>query len=225
MATVPTDWAEVLHDALASPTYAELQRFVAYERTIAEVYPPDDMVFAALAHTPFARVKVVLLGQDPYHGPGQAEGLCLSVAPGVALPPSLRNMLKELQADIGCPIPDNGSLVSWADQGVLLLNTVLTVRRGQPNSHQKKGWEAFTDAIIVALDAREEPVVFVLWGAHARKKARWITGTQHRVLVGVHPSPLSAHTGFFGSRPYSKIDEALREVGHPPMVWALPDRR
>jgi uracil-DNA glycosylase len=224
MKPLPASWAHVLGSELSSPYFADLERFVAEERRHHNVYPPDDQVFAAFEHTPFDAVKVVLLGQDPYHGPGQAHGLCLSVLPGVAPPPSLANMLEELATDIGCTKPDHGCLESWANQGVLLLNTVLTVREGEAGSHQGHGWERFTDAVIRALDARREPVVFALWGNQAKKKANLVKGSQHRVVLGVHPSPLSAYAGFFGSKPFSAIDNALREVGHSPIQWQLDDR-
>ncbi len=222
MKPLPPSWAKVLAPE-TDATLAALERFVAEERRHHAIYPPDDKIFAAFEFTPYDSVKVVLLGQDPYHGPGQATGLCLSVAPGVRPPPSLANMLKELHTDIGCKIPDHGSLESWARQGVLLSNVVLTVREGEAGSHHGKGWESFTDAVIRALDARMEPVVFALWGNHAKKKAALVTAPQHRIVTGVHPSPLSAHAGFFGSKPYSRINEALREVGHAPIDWRLPD--
>jgi uracil-DNA glycosylase len=198
-----------------------LQEFVAEERKKGPVYPPEEEVYTAFVLCPYARTRLLLLGQDPYHGPGQAHGLSFSVKPGVPAPPSLANMYKELRDDQGLPIPAHGSLVPWARQGVLLLNAVLTVREAEPASHAKKGWEDFTDAVIRLLNARREPVVFALWGGYARKKARWIDGPQHRVLEGVHPSPLSAYGGFFGSRPYSRINEALAEVGQAPIDWTL----
>jgi uracil-DNA glycosylase len=224
MKPLPASWADVLAAEVSNPYFAELDRFVADERKHHNVYPPEDQVFSAFERTPFDAVRVVILGQDPYHGPGQAHGLCLSVPPGVAIPPSLANMLKELASDLGCTAPDHGCLESWADQGVLLLNAVLTVREGEAGSHQGHGWERFTDAVIRALDARREPVVFALWGNHAKKKARLVTAPQHRVLLGVHPSPLSAHAGFFGSKPYSSIADALRSTGHAPIDWQLRDR-
>ncbi len=223
-ASLPPGWAEVLAAEIAAPYFAALQAFVASERAHAVVYPADEHVFAALACTPFDRVKVVIIGQDPYHGAGQAHGLALSVAPGVRPPPSLANLLKEAHADVGQPLPCDGSLVPWARQGVLLLNDVLTVREGEAGSHQKRGWERFTDAIVRNVADRGRPSVFVLWGNHARKKARLVDPDRHRVITGVHPSPLSAHAGFFGSRPYSRVNAALAELGHDPIDWSLPPR-
>ncbi|HNC95857.1 MAG TPA: uracil-DNA glycosylase [Myxococcota bacterium] len=219
--SLPPDWAGPLGPALARPSYVRLQEFVAEERKKGPVYPPEEEVYTAFALCPFAQTRVLLLGQDPYHGPGQAHGLSFSVKPGVPAPPSLANMYKELRDDQGIPIPRQGSLVPWARQGVLLLNAVLTVRDSEPASHAKKGWEDFTDAVIRLLNARPEPVVFALWGGYARKKVKLIDGPQHRVLEGVHPSPLSAHGGFFGSRPYSRINAALAEVGQTPIDWTL----
>lgn len=206
----------------ARPSLRQLAAFVADERARGAVYPRDDLVFAALELTPFDAVDVVLLGQDPYHGPGQAHGLALSVEPGVAPPPSLVNVFKELEADVGVRRPDNGSLEPWARRGVLLLNAALTVRDGEPGSHAA-AWEPITDAIIRAIDARARPSVFVLWGAHARKKAALVDRARHRVVEGMHPSPLSASRGFFGSKPFSAIDAALRSLGRSPMDWSLPD--
>ncbi|WP_394822329.1 uracil-DNA glycosylase [Pendulispora albinea] len=220
-ASIPKDWSEALSNERNAPWFTELCAFVAEERMRATVYPPEPDVFAALVHTPLDRVKVVLVGQDPYHGPSQAEGLAFSVREGIKPPPSLVNMFKELAADVGCPVPGSGSLVPWAKQGVLLLNTVLTVRAGEANSHKGKGWERLTDAIIRVASARCAPSVFVLWGSHAKKKKALIDGAKHRVLEGVHPSPLSAHTGFFGSRPYSKINGMLSALGREPVDWPL----
>jgi uracil-DNA glycosylase len=220
---LPPDWARVLEVEVGSPEFGQLERFVAAERAAAEVLPAEDAVFAAFAHTPFERVKVVLVGQDPYPTPGHAHGLALSVPPGVAAPPSLANMFKELETDLGCRVPDNGCLVPWAEQGVLLLNAVLTLRAGESNSHQGKGWERFTDAVIRALDARPRPLVFALWGGYARKKAKLVDGSRHAVLEGTHPSPLSAHGGFFGSRPFSRINQALASLGEAAIDWQLPD--
>jgi uracil-DNA glycosylase len=220
---LPPSWARALADEIAKPSFRELDDFVAAERAEGQVYPPNEATFRAFELTPFDEVNVVLLGQDPYHGPGQAHGLALSVMPGVPIPPSLANMFKELATDRGCRVPDNGCLEPWARQGVLLLNAVLTVRDGAAGSHANRGWEAFTDAVIRALGARERPVVFALWGGHARKKARLIDASRHRVLECAHPSPLSAHAGFFGARPFSAIDDALRSLGRPPIDWQLPD--
>lgn len=218
-----TDWNPVLRAELAKPYWAELQAFVDAERARHQVYPPPDEVFAALHLTPFAEVKVLILGQDPYHGPGQAHGLCFSVRPPVAPPPSLENIFAELHADLGLPVPRHGSLRHWAEQGVLLLNATLTVRAHQAGSHQKKGWETFTDQVIRTVNDKPERVVFILWGSFARQKKALITGPQHTVIESAHPSPLSAHRGFFGSRPFSRANEALVEAGREPVDWALPD--
>ncbi len=216
-----TDWNPILRSELDAPYFKELQQFVGAERAEHAVYPPKDEVFAALHLTPFAKVKVLILGQDPYHGPGQAHGLCFSVRPGVPVPPSLQNIYKELHADLGCPIPNHGNLEAWARQGVLLLNATLTVRAHQAASHQGKGWERFTDAVIAAVNAKPEPVVFVLWGAYARKKAPLIDTTRHVVLESAHPSPLSA-TKFFGTKPFSATNGALVAMGHEPINWCIP---
>lgn len=218
-AQIPADWRDVLRSELDAPYWANLQSFVAEERRGHTIYPADEHVFSALHLTPYAGVNVLLLGQDPYHGPGQAHGLCFSVLPGVAPPPSLVNMFKELQSDLGLPPPAHGNLAKWAEQGVLMLNTVLTVRAGQPNSHKGQGWERFTDAIISAVNARTDPVVFVLWGNHAQKKRALIDERRHTIIQSAHPSPLSARNGFFGSKPYSKINEALRLAGKPAIDW------
>jgi uracil-DNA glycosylase len=220
---LPRSWRPFLDAETEKPYFAKLREFVDHERRTHTVYPPEEEVFAALELTPYERVKVMILGQDPYHGPGQAHGLAFSVRPGVTPPPSLRNMLRELRDDVGCPVPDNGDLVPWAEQGVLLLNAVLTVRAGEPNSHKGKGWETFTDAVIRAVNDHPEPVVFVLWGGYAGKKEALIDAGRHTVLKAAHPSPLSAKRGFFGSRPFSKINAALQEVGQAPVDWCLPD--
>ena len=219
-----TDWNPILRGEFEKPYWPELQAFVAEERRHHAVYPPAAEVFAALHQTPYAGVKAVILGQDPYHGPGQAHGLCFSVRPGVALPPSLRNITKELESDVGVPPPDHGCLDAWADQGVLLLNTTLTVRAHQAASHQKHGWETFTDEVIRAVAAKDERVVFILWGAAARRKKELIDRTRHAVIESAHPSPLSAHNGFFGSRPFSRANEALVAAGRDPVDWAIPPR-
>ncbi len=214
--TLPPSW----RTQVSLEGFEELERFVAEERARVRVFPPEEQVFAALARTPFEAVRVVLLGQDPYHREGQAHGLAFSVPRGVRRPPSLSNIHKELRADLGLDLPDHGSLEAWADRGVLLLNTVLTVRVGEAGSHARRGWERFTDGVIDALARRERPVVFVLWGAYAQKKAPRIA-PPHRVLRGVHPSPLSAHHGFHGSKPYSAINRTLEELGQPPIDWRL----
>jgi uracil-DNA glycosylase len=219
-----TDWNPVLRAELEKPYWRELQSFVADERRAHPVYPPPDDVFAALHKTPYAEVKAVILGQDPYHGPGQAHGLCFSVRPGVALPPSLRNIFKELASDLGVPPPNHGCLDAWAEQGVLLLNTTLTVRAHEAASHQKHGWETFTDEVIRAVAAKQKRVVFILWGAAARRKQELIDRSRHVVIESAHPSPLSAHNGFFGSRPFSRTNAALEAAGRTPIDWTIPDR-
>ncbi len=215
---IPEDWAEALAPALDSSWFAQLEDFVAAARAVHDVYPPEGEVFAALRLSSLADTRVLLLGQDPYHGPGQAHGLSFSVRPGVKIPPSLRNIFKERETDVGVPPSPDGDLTGWAEQGVLLLNAVLTVRHKAAGSHAKKGWEKLTDEIIRALDARSEPVVFLLWGNYARKKATLISD-RHIVLQSTHPSPLSAHTGWWGSRPFSKVNAALASLGHPPINW------
>lgn len=219
---LPEDWREVLKEALETPSFRKLERFVEAERRKYTVYPSEEELFSAFRLTPYARVRVMLLGQDPYHGPGQAHGLAFSVKPGVPLPPSLVNIFKELRNDLSVPQPASGSLVPWAERGVLLLNAVLTVREGEPNSHEGQGWEEFTDAVIRAVSAKPEPVVFLLWGNYARKKRKLIDTQRHEVIESPHPSPLSAAGGFFGSRPFSRINEALMRRGQAPLQWELP---
>ena len=199
-----TDWNPVLRGELTKPYWQQLQRFVADERSRGTVYPPAPEVFAALHLTPYAETRVVILGQDPYHGPNQAHGLCFSVRRGVAVPPSLANIYKELHTDLGLAIPRHGNLEAWARQGVLLLNTTLTVRAGQAASHHGKGWELFTDEVLRTVNGKQQRVVFLLWGAAARRKKSLIDLSRHVVLESAHPSPLSAHNGFFGSRPFSR---------------------
>jgi len=218
---LPSSWQTVLAEEIDKPYFPTLLEYVAAERERGPVYPPADQVFAALEHTAYDDVKVLLLGQDPYHGAGQAHGLCFSVQPGVKVPPSLRNMYKELESDLGLPIPSHGHLTRWAEQGVLLLNTILTVREAAPKSHAGRGWETFTDAIISAVAAKSERVVFLLWGGPAKKKRSLVRGEPHVVLESAHPSPLSARNGFFGSRPFSRTNDALQEAGRPPIDWSL----
>jgi len=213
-----TDWNPLLRAEFEKPYWKDLQAFVDDERRNHTVYPSREHVFAALHHTPYADTRVVILGQDPYHGPRQAHGLCFSVQRDVATPPSLVNVFKELNADLGIPVPSHGNLEAWARRGVLLLNTTLTVRAGQAASHQGKGWETFTDEVIRVVN--DKPfVVFVLWGAHARRKKSLIDVDRHAVIESAHPSPLSAHNGFLGSRPFSRINDALRAAGLPDIDW------
>ena len=217
-------WKAHILPEFSKPYMSELKAFLQAERDAKKrIYPRGSEFFAALNHTPFDKVKVVILGQDPYHGPGQAHGLCFSVRPGVDVPPSLVNIYKELQTDLGIPPARHGYLQSWADQGVLLLNATLSVEAGRAGSHQGRGWEQFTDAIIHALNDEREGLVFVLWGSYAQKKGAFIDQRKHLVLKGPHPSPLSAHRGFFGSRPFSKINEYLRARGETPIEWRLPE--
>lgn len=217
-----TDWNPLLRGEFEKDYWKSLMRYVAEERSRYEVFPPHDEVFAALHLTPFSEVKVVILGQDPYHGPGQAHGLCFSVRPGIERPPSLANILIELESDLGIPAPSHGSLEAWARQGVLLLNATLTVRARRAASHQKQGWETFTDEVIKVVSAKPELVVFILWGAAARRKKALIDTNRHHVIESAHPSPLSAHRGFFGSRPFSRANEALIAAGREPVDWRLP---
>lgn len=219
---VTTDWNPILRAEFAKPYWRTLQEFVHAERTAHEVFPPHDEVFAALHLTPYESVKVLLLGQDPYHGPGQAHGLCFSVRPGVPPPPSLVNIYKEMETDLGIPPADHGHLTHWARQGVLLLNTTLTVQARKAASHQKQGWETFTDEVIKAVSAKQETVVFVLWGAAAGRKKDLIDLDRHQIIQSAHPSPLSAHRGFLGSKPFSRINQILEQAGRGPIDWALP---
>ncbi|MPY92158.1 MAG: uracil-DNA glycosylase [Acidimicrobiia bacterium] len=219
MSAPRTDWNPILRGQFEEPYWKDLQAFVAAERGQRDVFPARDAVFAALHLTPYAEVKVLVLGQDPYHGPGQAHGLCFSVPPDVAPPPSLVNIFKELEQDLGCPPPGHGCLEAWARQGVLLLNAVLTVRARQAASHQGRGWERFTDTVIEAVNAKSDRVVFVLWGAYARKKKRLVDQSRHVVIESAHPSPLSAANGFFGSRPFSRANAALDAAGRGPVDW------
>jgi uracil-DNA glycosylase len=220
---LPGDWSSVLSSEVEKPYFHNLEEFLTNERKTQSIFPPEDDVFTALKLTPYAKVSVLLLGQDPYHDDNQAHGLCFSVRPGVASPPSLVNMFKELHEDLGCATPNNGYLVSWAQQGILMLNAVLTVRAHLPNSHKGKGWETFTDAIITEVNQKTTPVVFVLWGGYAQKKAALVDTARHMIIQSAHPSPLSARNGFFGSRPYSKINAALAQAGKPPIQWQIPN--
>ncbi len=220
---VPDSWQAVLGDETEKPYFTGLREFVEAERAARQVFPPADEVFAALRLTPYEQVRVLILGQDPYHDDNQAHGLAFSVRPGIKPPPSLVNMFKELHDDVGARIPNNGYLVPWAEQGVLLLNAVLTVRAHEPNSHKGKGWETFTDAVIRAVNVKDSPVVFVLWGGYAQKKLALIDAARHTVIQSAHPSPLSARNGFFGSRPFSAINQALTARGTLPIDWQIPN--
>jgi len=220
---IPAGWRPLLQDQLEQPYWAALEQFVEAERAQHTVFPPAGKVFTALETTPYEQANVLLLGQDPYHDDGQAHGLAFSVLPGIKPPPSLKNMFKELHSDLGCRIPNNGYLMPWAQQGILMLNAVLTVRAHSPNSHKNQGWEQFTDAIIRKVSAKETPVVCVLWGAYAQKKAALIDTSRHTIVQSAHPSPLSAKNGFFGSRPFSQVNAALQRAGHQPIDWQLPD--
>lgn len=215
------DWASILDEELSKDYYLQLRDFLKKEYSSYTVYPQMDAIFNALHYTPFHQVKVVILGQDPYHGPDQAHGLSFSVNPGVAVPPSLRNIFKELKEDVGCEIPGNGYLAGWAKQGVLLLNTVLTVRAGQAHSHKGMGWETFTDRVITSLNEKDTPVVYILWGRAAQNKQALINLDKHYVIKAPHPSPLSAHRGFFGSKPFSKANELLERAGQKGIYWGL----
>ncbi|WP_419839241.1 uracil-DNA glycosylase [Candidatus Poriferisodalis sp.] len=216
-----TDWNPILRDEFSKPYWPVLQQFVADERAQGPVFPPQDQVFAALHLTPYAEVKVLILGQDPYHGPRQAHGLCFSVPRGVPQPPSLQNIFAELRDDLGIEPPSHGNLEGWARQGVLLLNAFLTVRARQAASHRSAGWETFTDEVIRAVSAKPERVVFILWGAFARRKKSLVDLTRHVVIESAHPSPLSAHNGFFGSKPFSRANAALAAAGRQPIDWSL----
>lgn len=215
------EWDELLREEFQKPYYLALRAFLKSEYNGFTVYPDMFDIFNALKYTSYGDVKAVILGQDPYHEPGQAHGLAFSVPDGIDLPPSLRNIYKELSADLGVPVPTAGCLIPWARQGVLLLNTSLTVRRGQANSHRGQGWEIFTDRIISILNEREKPVVFILWGANARAKTQLITNPRHCILQSAHPSPLSAHNGFFGSRPFSKCNAFLEANGMKAIDWVI----
>jgi uracil-DNA glycosylase len=220
---IPESWHEHLNAELNKPYFQKLAQFVDEERARYTVFPPEPEVFSALRLAPYENVNVLLLGQDPYHDDKQAHGLCFSVRPGIKPPPSLVNMFKELHEDVGFRIPNNGYLVPWAQQGMLLLNAVLTVHAHEANSHKNHGWETFTDAVIRAVSDKESPVVFVLWGNYAQKKRALIDTTRHTIIQSAHPSPLSARNGFFGSKPFSAINRSLRAAGKPEIDWQLPD--
>ncbi|AUD14656.1 MULTISPECIES: uracil-DNA glycosylase [unclassified Planococcus (in: firmicutes)] len=215
------DWQEILGEEFGKSYYRELREFLKEEYANETIYPVKENIWNAFEHTAYEDVKAVILGQDPYHGPNQAHGLSFSVQPGIAHPPSLRNIFKELEDDIGCEKPVDGTLTKWSDQGVLMLNTVLTVRQGQAHSHQKKGWEQFTDEVIRKLSEREAPVIFILWGKPAQMKKRLIDTERHDIIEAPHPSPLSAHRGFFGSKPFSKVNKLLQSRGEEPIDFCL----
>ena len=218
---IEESWKALLQEEFDKPYFAELIAFVKNEYAQTRIFPPGKLIFNAFNHCTVDNTKVVILGQDPYHGPGQAHGMCFSVKRGTPPPPSLQNIFKEIKSDLGIDPPQHGELTSWADNGVLLLNTVLTVREGQPNSHKGMGWEQFTDRIIQLLNERQQPMVFLLWGGNARSKARLITNPAHLVLQCAHPSPLSAYNGFFGCRHFSKTNEFLVSRGMKPIDWKL----
>ena len=215
------DWQDLLEDEMKKDYYQKLRTFLIEEYRTKTIYPDMYDIFNALHLTPYKDVKVVILGQDPYHGPNQAHGLSFSVKPGVKIPPSLKNIYKELQDDLGCYIPNHGSLTKWAKEGVLLLNTSLTVRARQPNSHSNIGWEIFTDHIIELLNERKDPIVFILWGNNAIRKKALITNPWHYIITSPHPSPFSANRGFFGSKPFSKTNKFLESIGKKPIDWQI----
>lgn len=216
---IEASWKERLADEFSKPYFAQLTAFVRSEYHATTCYPPGPLIFNAFNLCPFERVKVVIIGQDPYHGPGQAHGLCFSVNDGVPFPPSLQNIFKEIESDMGTPVPASGNLTRWAEQGVLLLNATLTVRAHQAGSHQRHGWEEFTDAVIKTLSDEREHLVFILWGAYAQKKGAVIDRNKHLVLSSAHPSPLSAYHGFFGNRHFSLTNAYLQQHGKQPIVW------
>ena len=220
--TIHESWKPVLFDAFQTPSFATLREFLQQELAARKkIFPPGSQIFAAFDHTPFDAVKVVVIGQDPYHGPGQANGLCFSVSPGIRKPPSLQNIFKELHTDLDLPIPDSGDLTRWADQGVLLLNATLTVEAHKAGSHQKKGWEPFTDEVIRTLSREKEGLIFLLWGGFAKRKAALIDADKHHILTAAHPSPLAAHNGFFGCKHFSQANALLEAQGLEPIDWSL----
>lgn len=222
---IGNDWDNLLKDQWSQPYYRNLRKFLIDEYKHYRIYPNMYDIFNALKYVSYEDVKVVILGQDPYHGRGQAHGFSFSVQNNVAIPPSLQNIYEELHDDLGCYIPDNGNLIKWAEQGVLLLNTVLTVREKTPNSHKGRGWEFLTDRIIELLNEREKPMVFILWGANAKSKEKLITNPNHLILKSVHPSPLSAYRGFFGSKVFSKTNEFLKQNNMSEIDWQIENQR
>lgn len=216
---IEESWKNILSPEFQKPYFSALKGFLVSEKKSYSIYPPGPKIFEAFNRTPYDKVKVVLLGQDPYHGPGQAHGLCFSVPAGIAFPPSLQNIFRELQTDVGIPYPLSGDLSKWADQGVMLLNATLTVRANQAGSHQGQGWETFTDAVISSLSAGRENLVFLLWGNYARQKKALIDASKHHILEAPHPSPLSVYRGFFGCRHFSQTNHILQQAGIPPIDW------
>jgi uracil-DNA glycosylase len=220
---ISSDWQQVLAEEFEKPYFHQLQDFINTERQTEEIFPAVTDVFSAFELTPYQNVRVLLLGQDPYHDDNQAHGLCFSVNPGIKTPPSLVNIYKELKSDLNLNIPNNGYLAPWAQQGILMLNAVLTVRAHTPNSHKDKGWETFTDAVISNVNQKTDPIVFVLWGGYAQKKLKLIDTSRHTVIQSTHPSPLSARNGFFGSKPFSAINTVLKSSGQPEINWQIPN--
>ena len=216
---IDPSWGAALNEEFNQHYFTDLVEFVRKEYQTGTIYPPGKDIFAAFDHCPFDRVKVMVIGQDPYHGPGQANGLCFSVAPGIRIPPSLQNIFKELHSDVGRTIPESGDLTRWADQGILLLNATLTVRAHTPGSHQKKGWETFTDRVIQLVSDKKDKIVFILWGAFAQKKEVLIDASRHFIIKSPHPSPFSADKGFYGSQPFSKTNKYLRSAGIKEIMW------
>jgi uracil-DNA glycosylase len=221
--SISNSWQKVLAEEFEKPYFQKLQDFLDEERQTQTIFPVEGDIFSAFELTPYENVNVLVLGQDPYHDDNQAHGLCFSVKPGIKIPPSLLNIYKELQTDVEFKIPKHGYLVSWAEQGIMMLNAVLTVKAHTPNSHKDKGWETFTDAVISKVNQKTDPVVFVLWGAYAQKKLKLIDTVRHTVIQSAHPSPLSARNGFFGSKPFSAINAALHSAGKPAINWQIPD--
>ncbi|HHX79087.1 MAG TPA: uracil-DNA glycosylase [Acholeplasmataceae bacterium] len=218
-----SNWDELFENESKKEYFKKLDEFILNEYKSYKIFPPYDDIYNAFNTTPLDNVKVVIIGQDPYHNEGQSHGLCFSVMPNTKIPPSLRNIYKELQTDLGCSIPNNGYLEKWAKQGVLLLNTVLTVREKEPNSHKKKGWENFTDSAIKLINNQDRPIVFILWGRQARDKRSFLTNDKHLIIESAHPSPLSSFQGFFGSRPFSKTNDFLMNHGIRPIEWQIDD--
>lgn len=224
MVNIGNSWDEILKDEFQKEYYLNLREFLKYEYSHYKIYPNMYDIFNSMRYTPYENVKAVIIGQDPYHGEGQAHGLCFSVKAGVKPPPSLQNIFKEMKADIGIDPPNNGELTDWAKQGVLMLNSVLTVREGMPNSHKGKGWEQLTDAIIKKLNEREKPIAFILWGGNAKAKSPLITNPAHRIFTAAHPSPLSAYNGFFGCKHFSKVNEFLVQNKIEPINWQISNK-